>query len=95
MKRGKRTPPRPSYRRALRIRPDERDAKWNYELAHHPERHGGDSDRPNNAPPRPNKGIDPQQAQALLNSAQREERDTRAKQQKQNAPERPPAGKDW
>ena len=84
-----------SYRRALRIRPDERDAKWNYELAHHPERRGGDSDRPNNAPPRPNKGIDPQQAQALLNSAQREERDTRAKQQKQNAPERPPAGKDW
>lgn len=84
-----------SYRRALRIRPDERDAKWNYELAHHPERRGGDNDRPNNAPPRPNKGIDPQQAQALLNSAQREERDTRAKQQKQNASERPPAGKDW
>lgn len=84
-----------SYRRALRLRPDERDAKWNYELAHHPERRGGDSDRPNNAPPRPNKGIDPQQAQALLNSAQREERDTRAKQQKQNAPERPPGGKDW
>ena len=84
-----------SYRRALHLRPDERDAKWNYELAHHPERHGGENDRPNTAPPRPNKGIDPQQAQALLNSAQREERDTRAKQQKQNTPERPPGGKDW
>lgn len=84
-----------SYRRALRLRPGETDAKWNYELAHHPEHRGGENDRPNNAPPRPNKGIDPQQAQALLNSAQREERDTRAKQQKQNAPERPPGGKDW
>ena len=39
--------------------------------------------------------LDKRQAEQLLSSAQREERDVQAKKQKENQPERPPAGKDW
>jgi len=85
-----------AYRRALQLRPGELDAKWNYELAKRVRRQGGSNDKPNDAPPRPNQGIDQRQAQQLLNSAQREEREVRAKQQqKQDSPDRPPGGKDW
>ena len=85
-----------AYHRALQLRPAELDAKWNYELARRAKFQGGTNDKPSNAPPRPNQGIDPRQAQQLLNSAQREERDARAKQQKkQQTPDRPPGGKDW
>ena len=84
-----------AYRRALRLRPWEMDAKWNYELANHERHSSGERDRPSNAPPKPNQSIDPQQAKQLLNSAQREEREAQAKKQRQNAPDRPPGGKDW
>ncbi len=39
--------------------------------------------------------LDKRQAEQLLSSAQREERDVQAKKQRENQPERPPAGKDW
>ena len=85
-----------AYRRALRLRPDAADAKWNYELSRKERRQGGANDRPNDAPPKPNQGIDQRQARELLNSAQREEREARARQQqKTDSPERPPGGKDW
>ena len=84
-----------AYRRALRLRPTERDAKWNYELAIHERHAGGTAQRRNDSPPRPSQTIDRQQAQQLLNSAQREEREAQAKRLHQNAPDRPPGGKDW
>jgi Ca-activated chloride channel family protein len=84
-----------AYRRALRLRPWEMDAKWNYELANQERHNSGDRSRPSNAPPKPSQSIDPQQAKQLLNSAQREEREAQARKQRQNAPDRPPGGKDW
>ncbi|MEJ7810939.1 MAG: hypothetical protein WKG32_11070, partial [Gemmatimonadaceae bacterium] len=102
-----------AYKRALRLRPSELDAKWNYELAlRHPKSGGGgggggsggggQSDpqeappSPERAPqPRPAGSLDPGQAEQLLNSAAREERDVQGKKQKQSRPDRPPGGKDW
>ena len=46
-------------------------------------------------PQNPSGGIDRQQAEQILNSAEREERDVQAQQQAQNQPARPPGGKDW
>ena len=43
----------------------------------------------------PNTGIDKRQAEQLLNSAEREERDVQARKQKENQPSPPPGGKDW
>ena len=40
-------------------------------------------------------GIDPRQAERLLNSAAREERDVQGRKQRQSRSERPPLGKDW
>ncbi|HKG92720.1 MAG TPA: VWA domain-containing protein [Gemmatimonadaceae bacterium] len=45
--------------------------------------------------PRPAGGIGRQQADELLNSAARDERDVQGKRQKQNRAEPPPGGKDW
>jgi Ca-activated chloride channel homolog len=85
-----------AYRRALRLRPREGDAKWNYELANHERKQNGNGERPNSdSPPRPSQQIDPRQAEQLLNSAQREEREARARKQHENAPDRPSGGKDW
>ncbi len=84
-----------AYRRALRLRPDDADAKWNYELANNDRKSNGGGQRPSGGPPKPSQALDPRQAQQLLNSAQREEREAQAKKQKQNAPDRPPGGKDW
>jgi Ca-activated chloride channel family protein len=84
-----------AYRRALRLRPADADAKWNYELADNERKSNGGGQRPTGGPPKPSQQIDPRQAQQLLNSAQREEREAQAKKQKQNAPDRPPGGKDW
>jgi len=44
---------------------------------------------------RPSGALDPRQAEQILNSAAREERDVQGKKQKQNQPNRPPGGKDW
>lgn len=95
-----------AYRKALRLRPNELDAKWNYELANKNKKGGGggggaqNQQRPQQGSatkpsPHPNAGIDKQQAEQLLNSAEREERDVQARKQKENQPSPPPGGKDW
>ena len=43
----------------------------------------------------PQGGLGQQQAEQLLGSAAREERDVQSKKQKQNRVEPPPGGKDW
>ncbi|HEX6536525.1 MAG TPA: VWA domain-containing protein [Gemmatimonadaceae bacterium] len=101
-----------AYKRALRLRPGEHDAKWNYELANRQRKRsggggggggGGGAQQPQrpssaNAPnptPRPNAGLDQRQAEQILNSAEREEKDVQARKQRENQPSRPPGGKDW
>jgi Ca-activated chloride channel family protein len=99
------------YRRALRLRPAELDAKWNYELTlRDPPQGGGGGGgggggsaepeqgqaQPEPQPtPQPAGGLDPRQAERLLNSAAREERDVQGRKQKQTRAERPPLGMVW
>jgi Ca-activated chloride channel family protein len=99
------------YRRVLRLRPSELDAKWNYELTLRVQPEGGGGGggggggsaepEPSQAQeqpqprPTPAGGIDPRQAERLLNSAAREERDVQGRKQRQSRAERPPLGKDW
>jgi len=101
-----------AYKRALRVRPTDPDAKWNYELALISKRKasggggggggtGGSQDAnrtprpPGDQAQQPAGGLDPRQAEQLLSSAEREEREVQAKKQLQNQPEHPPGGKDW
>jgi Ca-activated chloride channel homolog len=90
-----------AYKRALQMRPADRDAKWNYELAFQEKSRssgGGSGQQQKKSPPqpqRPSSGLDQRQAEELLSSAQREERDVQARKLRENQPERPPAGKDW
>lgn len=99
-----------AYKRVLLARPDDNDARWNYEVALR-KRHGGGgggngrggggggtSGAPPapSAPPIPPAGaLGQRQAEALLNSAAREERDVQSKVQRQNPSDVPPGGKDW
>ncbi|MES2524431.1 MAG: hypothetical protein V4617_17160, partial [Gemmatimonadota bacterium] len=91
-----------AYRAYLQERPGDLDAKWNYELALRPKPPSGggggggggnDDEQPEEQEPQPQGGIDQKQAEALLNSAAREERDVQGKKQKQGRV--PPNGKDW
>ena len=92
---------RAAYRAYLGERPGDMDAKWNYELALRkpPPPNGGggggggQDEKPEDQQPQPQGGIDQRQAEALLNSAAREERDVQGKKQKQGRV--PPMGKDW
>jgi Ca-activated chloride channel homolog len=95
-----------TYKKVILMRPDDVDAKWNYELALHEKKGGGgggggQSQNSSNAPsnsdqnPQPQGGMGQKQAEQLLGSAAREERDVQAKKQKQNRVEPPPGGKDW
>jgi Ca-activated chloride channel family protein len=92
-----------AYKRALQLRPAEVAAKWNYELASQEKSKssgGGASQQEQQKQQQQEKQkqsstLDKRQAEQLLSSAQREERDVQAKKQKENQPERPPAGKDW
>lgn len=95
-----------TYKKVLLLRPDDLDAKWNYELALRKKRQGGGgggggSGQSQNAPspqsqaPKPSGGLAERQAEQLLGSAAREERDVQAKRQKQSRVEPPPGGKDW
>jgi Ca-activated chloride channel homolog len=96
-----------AYKKVILMRPDDVDAKWNYELALHEKKGGGggggggQSENQSNAPsnndrnPQPQGGMGQKQAEQLLGSAAREERDVQAKKQKQNRVEPPPGGKDW
>jgi Ca-activated chloride channel family protein len=92
------------YKRVLLMRSADMDAKWNYELALRKKQSGGGggggggggaNDQPQGQAPRPQGGLGQQQAEQLLGSAAREERDVQAKKQKQNRVEPPPGGKDW
>ena len=93
------------YKRVLIQRPDDLDAKWNYELALEKEKQGGGggggggqsnaSEAPAKNEPKPQPTLAQRQAEQLLGSAEREEREVQSKKQKQNRPEPPPGGKDW
>jgi len=96
-----------TYKKVILMRPDDVDAKWNYELALHEKKGGGggggggQSNNASNSPsntdqnPQPQGGMGQKQAEQLLGSAAREERDVQAKKQRQNRVEPPPGGKDW
>lgn len=94
---------RAAYRAFLLERPGHADAKWNYELAlrKQPPQSGGGGggggggNDQNNEQPQPQSqgGLDQRQADALLNSAAREEKDVQGRKQRQGRV--PPGGKDW
>jgi Ca-activated chloride channel homolog len=95
-----------AYKKVLLMRPNDLDAKWNYELALRKRKQGGggggggagggqSNTSPQQQQPRPTGGLGQQQADQLLGSAAREERDVQAKKQKQTRVEPPPGGKDW
>jgi Ca-activated chloride channel family protein len=92
------------YKLVLLQRPADADAKWNYELALRKQKSGGGgggggqsnaSPSPATQQPKPQPTLAQRQAEQLLGSAEREERDVQSKKQKQNRPEPPPGGKDW
>jgi Ca-activated chloride channel family protein len=93
-----------TYKRVLIQRPADLDAKWNYELALREEKKGGGgggggqsdaSPAPAQQQPKPQPTLAQRQAEQLLGSAEREERDVQSKKQKQSRQEPPPGGKDW
>ncbi len=92
---------REAYRALLQDRAADGDAKWNYELAlRSPPPNGGGggggggggTDAPSQESP-PQGALDQRQAEALLNSAAREERDVQGRKQQKGRV--PPNGKDW
>src|SRR5262249_35412575 len=81
-----------AYKKVLLMRAGDLDAKWNYELALHRKKTGGGgggggsggSSNSSPKPPAPQPGgLGQNQADQLLGSAAREERDVQAKRQKQ------------
>jgi Ca-activated chloride channel family protein len=95
-----------AYKKVLLMRSSDLDAKWNYELALRKKQSGGggggggagggqSNSSPQQQQPQPTGGLGQQQADQLLGSAAREERDVQAKKQKQTRVEPPPGGKDW
>jgi Ca-activated chloride channel family protein len=95
-----------TYKQLLLLRHDDLDAKWNYELALRKKQSGGGGgggssnqsqspSAPQREQPQPSGGLAQRQAEQLLGSAAREERDVQAKRQRQNRVEPPPGGKDW
>jgi Ca-activated chloride channel family protein len=94
-----------AYKKVLLMRANDLDAKWNYELALRKKQKGGgggggsgggqSNTSPQEQKPQPTGGLGQQQADQLLGSAAREERDVQAKKQKQTRAEPPPGGKDW
>lgn len=94
---------RAAYRALLTDSPGYADAKWNYELALRktpPQGGGGgggggggNDQQQNEDQPQSDGGLDQKQAEALLNSAAREERDVQGRKQRQGRV--PPGGKDW
>ncbi len=93
------------YKKAILMRPGDLEAKWNYELALRKKQSGGgggggggggaSNKSPQGQAPQPQGSLGQQQAEQLLGSAAREERDVQSKKQKQNRVEPPPGGKDW
>jgi Ca-activated chloride channel family protein len=93
-----------AYKQVLLLRHADMDAKWNYELALRKKQSGGGggggsqsqaASAPQREEPQPSGGLAQRQAEQLLGSAAREERDVQAKRQRQNRVEPPPGGKDW
>jgi Ca-activated chloride channel family protein len=95
-----------AYRSLLLQRPDDADAKWNYELALQVRKQqgggGGSSEKQNQqqqAATKPlaedSQAMSRQQAEQLLSAASRDEKETQAKRQRGLRQERPPGGKDW
>jgi Ca-activated chloride channel family protein len=95
-----------AYKKVLLLRSEDPDAKWNYELALRKKQQGGGgggggsgqsspTPSPQAQAPRPSGGLGQRQAEQLLGSAAREERDVQAKRQRQSRVEPPPGGKDW
>jgi Ca-activated chloride channel family protein len=94
-----------AYKQVLLLRHGDMDAKWNYELALRKKQSGGGGgggasqsqapSAPQREEPQPSGGLAQRQAEQLLGSAAREERDVQAKRQRQNRVEPPPGGKDW
>jgi Ca-activated chloride channel family protein len=100
-----------AYKRVLLMRSADGDAKWNYELAIQAKQSGGggsSQQQPKNnnngqqQQPRPQRqGDQPEgqlgkrQAEEILRSAAREEREVEGKRQKEAATDVPPVGKDW
>lgn len=94
---------RAAYRALLTDRPGYLDGQWNYELALRKTPPpsggggggGGGGNNQNNDQPQPQGqgGLDQRQAESLLNSAAREERDVQGRRQRQGRT--PPGGKDW
>lgn len=94
-------------RRALRTvlleRPGDRDAQWNYELALRAPQGGGGGgspqppQQPGQSPrqPEPQGQMSRQQAEALLDAAAREERETQSRRQRGSRAQRAPGEKDW
>ena len=92
---------RRSFRTVLLENPGDPDAQWNYELALRAPTGGGggQSNQPQqNQPqtPAPSQGpMTKQQAEALLDAAAREERETQGRRQRGNTPVRSAGQKDW
>ena len=95
-----------TYKKVLLLRPADGDARWNYELALREQQQGGggggggsDESNPSPSPeaqaPKPSGGLGQRQAEQLLGSAAREERDVQQKRQRQTRVQPPPGGKDW
>jgi Ca-activated chloride channel family protein len=95
-----------TYKKVLLLRPGDADAKWNYELALRKKQQGGGgggggssesnpSPSPESQSQKPSGGLSEKQAEQLLGSAAREERDVQQKRQRQTRAEPPPGGKDW
>lgn len=94
-----------AYKRALRTRADDPDAKWNLELAIREQQKqggggggGGGGTQP--PPPQPppsqqQKELDKQRAASVLNSAARDERDVQARRQRDGRRREAPVGRDW
>ena len=92
------------YKRVLLMRPGDRDAQWNYELALtelDQQSSGGSSQQQDNQesqpeprePPPPSLGRD--QAEQLLSSAARDEQAVQGRKQRESRPTTPRRGKDW
>ncbi|MFI5310276.1 MAG: VWA domain-containing protein [Gemmatimonadales bacterium] len=95
-----------AYRALLLQRPDDAEAKWNYELALKMQQQsggaGGRDDQQNprqqqQQRPQPDEGraMSRQQAEQLLASAARDEKETQANRQRGTRQEKPPGKKDW
>jgi Ca-activated chloride channel family protein len=94
-----------AYKKVLVSRPNDGDARWNYELALRKRQEGGGgggSGGAGNQAPKPapassdgTPSLAQRQAEELLNNAAREEREVQSKMQKQVQPDVPPGGRDW